>query len=185
MSSTDIHKWMDCKGEEFLKNIGIQGDQFVLDFGSRYGTYTIPAAKLVGKKGKIYAVDKNREYLDKLLHTAKKNGLKNIETILSLDEMLIPIDDQCIDTILLYDVLHLIDDRKKLLNEIYRVLKVEGVFSVYPKHHKTEMNMELTEVIKEIEAVGFNLNSKIFQSLMHDDKLEKGSVLNFKKIKWV
>jgi precorrin-6B methylase 2 len=66
---------MDYKGEKFLKNIGIQRNQFVLDFGSRYGTYTIPAAKLVGKKGKIYAVDKNMEYLDKLLHTAKKIGL--------------------------------------------------------------------------------------------------------------
>jgi len=181
MSSIDINKWMDSEGEEFLRNIGIQRDQFVLDFGCRYGIYSLPAAKLVGVKGKIYAVDKNREYLDKLLHTAKKNGLKNIETILSLDETLIPIDDQYIDVVLLYDVLHLIDNRKKLLNEMHRILKRGGVFSVYPKHHKTIMNMDLKEVKKEIEDAGFRFDVKIIKSLMHDDKLEKGYVLNFRK----
>ena len=183
MNSTDVHHWIDYKGGIFLKTIGIQRDQRVLDFGSRYGIYSIPAAKLVGKRGMIYVVDKNKKYLDTLLSTAKKNGLDNIKTIVSSDETLFPINDQYIDVILLFDVLHLIDDRKKLLSEIYRVLKLGGIFSVYPKHHETEMNMELTEIIDEIEAVGFNFDEKILKSLMHDDKLEEGYVLNFKKIK--
>jgi len=181
MSSIDVNKWVDYEGEKFLRTIGIQRDQFVLDFGCRYGIYSLPAAKLVGLKGKIYAVDKNREYLDELLNKAKKIGLNNIEAVLSLDEMLTPIDDQYIDVVLLYDVLHLIDNRKKLLNELYRVLKIGGVFSVYPKHHKTIMNMGLKEVKKEIEDAGFHFDVKIIKSLMHDDKLEKGYVLNFRK----
>ena len=43
------------------------------------------------------------------------------------------------------------------------------------------MNMDLKEVKKEIEDAGFRFDVKIIKSLMHDDKLEKGYVLNFRK----
>lgn len=182
MNSDDTFRWMNSQGEEFLKCIGIRRNHLVLDFGCRYGTYSIPAAKLVGKGGKIFAVDKNIEYLDRLLNFAKDKGLTNIEVILSSKETSIPFDNQYVDAILLYDVLHLIKNREKLLIELYRILKFGGIFSVYPKHHETEMKMDLAEIKKEIEEVGFRFDLKIFKTLMHDDQLENGYVLNFGKI---
>jgi ubiquinone/menaquinone biosynthesis C-methylase UbiE len=182
MNSNDISRWIDYKGEEFLRYIGIKKNDVVLDFGCRYGTYSLPAAKLVGKKGKIYAIDKKKEFLDKLLHRADNIGLNNIEAVFFPEEKSIPLSDEYIDVIILYDVLHLIENREKLLKELNRVLKSGGILSVFPKHHDTEMKMDLMEIQKEIEVVGFIFGLKIFKSLMHDDQLEKGLVLNFKKI---
>jgi len=45
---------MDMKGEIFLKDIGMTGNQSILDFGCGLGNYTIPAAVVVRRMGKVY-----------------------------------------------------------------------------------------------------------------------------------
>jgi len=56
---------------------------------------------------------------------------------------------------LLYDVLHYMEtwERKRIYEEIYMILKEDGLLSVYSKHHKSNgplgnlSNMELEDVI--------------------------------------
>jgi precorrin-6B methylase 2 len=67
MVSNDINKWIEHQGINFLKDIGMKKDQFIVDFGCSHGTYTIPASLVVGEKGRVYAVDKNQESLNKLI----------------------------------------------------------------------------------------------------------------------
>jgi ubiquinone/menaquinone biosynthesis C-methylase UbiE len=55
-----------------LLEIGINEGQSVLDFGCGSGTYSLPAAKLVGKKGRIYSVDVNQGTLDNLSRKAER-----------------------------------------------------------------------------------------------------------------
>jgi precorrin-6B methylase 2 len=76
---TDIKKWLKEGGQRFLKDIGIKEGQNILDFGCGSGTYTIPAAKIVGEQGRVYALDKDKKVLDKLMQKAKLAGLKNIK----------------------------------------------------------------------------------------------------------
>ena len=83
--------------------------------------------------------------------------------------------------ILLYDVLHLVKNRKRLLRELYRVSKSLGILSVFPKHHEEDMHMNLDEVKEQIEATGFRFEKKSVKTLMHDDQLENGAILNFRK----
>jgi len=56
---------------EILQRIGIKSGQSVLDFGCGSGTYTIPVAKIVGKQGKVYALDKDKNELDNLMKKAR------------------------------------------------------------------------------------------------------------------
>jgi len=49
-----MKKWMDMKGEIFLKDIGMKGNQSILDFGCELGNYTILAAVVVRQMGKVY-----------------------------------------------------------------------------------------------------------------------------------
>jgi len=49
---------------ETLEKVGIQRGHIVLDFGCGSGTYTLPAAEMVGNRGRVYAVDKDRKVLD-------------------------------------------------------------------------------------------------------------------------
>ena len=78
---SDIEKWLKEDGEKVLKEIGIKEGQVILDFGCGSGIFSLPAAKIIGKEGKIYALDKNKTQLDELMEKAKSEELKNIEIV--------------------------------------------------------------------------------------------------------
>ena len=181
MSYDNMDKWMEYKGKEFLQDIGLKREHIALDFGCRHGTYTIPASLVVDRKGIVYAVDKNKKSLKELVLKVKEKEIKNIKILDSAEKTKILLPDESVDFVLLYDVLHLIENRERLLLEIYRILKPNGILSLYPKHYQTHMKVNLVELRQEVESVGFDFDVKLFKSLMHDDKLEEGYVLNFKK----
>ncbi|RLE10443.1 hypothetical protein DRJ00_01420 [Candidatus Aerophobetes bacterium] len=176
----DVEEWLREKGEKVFKKIGIKKGYLVLDFGCGSGNYAIPAAKVVGKEGKVYALDKDETKLNKLTERAKSAGLENIEEIKTSGELMIPLKDKSVDVVLLYDVLHVYyfsqSEREQLLKEVYRVLKPNSLLSVYPKH------MGLDEVKEEIERVSFRLESKHFKTLIHEDRYTEGYILNFRKV---
>ena len=133
MNEVQWKRWLSRHSEEVLKGIGVGENCVVLDFGCGSGAYAIPAARLAGNAGKVYALDKNKAALGRLGRKALKEGLRNIETILSSD-MDTGLRDECVDAVLLHDVIHLIDERAALFGEMYRVLKPDGLVSMYPMH---------------------------------------------------
>ena len=173
--------WMNLQGRKFLTAIGMQKDQVVLDFGCGHGTYSIPAALVVGENGRVYAVDINSDSLNEVKNYAKKRELSNIVCIEAPDQIDHYVSSESVDMVLLYDVFHLIKARGRLLSELFPLLKYNGVLSVFSKHHQTDMNMSLSEVKREIESAGFLFDLKLLKTLMHNDHLEKGYILNFKK----
>lgn len=54
-----------------------------MDYGCGIGSFTFPAASLVGEKGKVYALDKQPVAIKGVEEKAKKEGFLNIATILS------------------------------------------------------------------------------------------------------
>ena len=176
-----IKKWLDRMGEIFLIDIGIEQNHSVLDFGCGNGNYTIPVAKVVGKRGRVYAVDKNKESLDELMQRSEKVRLKNIERIDIPEGIKVPLQEKSVDVVLLYDVIHLVGNRKKLLTEMHQVLKTNALISVYPKHHQEDMNMALDDVKEEIESAGFSFERMLCKTLMHNNYLEQGDILNFRR----
>jgi len=165
---------------KILQTIGIKRGQTVLDFGCGSGTYTIPVAKIVGKKGKVYALDKDKNALDNLMQKANLTHLENIRRMATLGELKIELADESVDAVLVFDVFHdyyfpQIDDRKRLMGEIYRITKANGFISVWPKHMESEVR-------GEIERADFYLEKEYVGTLIHDDKdIETGKVMNFKK----
>jgi len=165
---------------QLLKDVGIKAGQVVLDFGCGSGTYTVPAARIVGDKGKVYALDKHSEVLNKLMQRAQSVRLNNIERMDAHGEMEIDLADSSVDVVLLFDVLHSYyfprpEDRRKLLDEVHRICKTDALVLVYPKH------MELT-AREEIKKASFCLKSEFQGTLIHDDKdSEQGQVLIFGK----
>jgi len=81
--------------------------------------------------------------------------------------------------VLLYDVLHSyyfsVNERRKLLREVYRVLKLNALLSVYPEH------MELEEVKREIEEANFCFEVEYFKTIIHDGRYTHGHILNFRR----
>ena len=165
---------------EVLERIGISRGQTVLDFGCGSGTYTIPAAKIVGEQGRVYALDKDKEALDELMQKAESTSLRNIERMETLGKLEIGLTDESVDVVLLFDVFHSYYcpqayDRRMLLEEIYRIMKPTAFVLVWPKHMESEAE-------DEIKNAGFYLEKELSETLIHDNKnLEKGKILNFRK----
>ena len=125
---------------------------------SAYGIETSIETKR--RDGKVYALDKNEAALKEL----NKEGIGNIETILSSD-LKTGLEDKSVDVVLLYDVIHMIEDRATLFTEIHRILKSDGLVSIYPMHVETD------ELLRQMRDSHF---------LVAAEKYE-GNILNFVK----
>ena len=67
----------------YFKTFGLAGNERVLDFGCGSGHYCIPAARVVGENGKVFALDKEDRVFSDLADAINDCGLTNIETSLS------------------------------------------------------------------------------------------------------
>ena len=161
-----VENWIENEAEKFLRDIGIKKGQKVLDFGCGSGNYAIPTARIVGEEGLVYALDQDEGTLDGLMRKVEVMGLKNIIRLDTSHESRIGLDDESVDVVLIYDVLHYYyfpraEDRRRLLREVYRVLKPKAVFSLYPAHLESNMEPKLGEVKREIEEANFYLEANI------------------------
>jgi len=184
-----IKDWIERDGINFLRDIGLRPGQVVLDFGCNVGHYTIPAAKVIGDDGTVYALDKDKGSLEELKQTAEEEGLKNIVPLHGDLGPGINLKTDSVDVVLLYDVLHYLEtgERKMLYREVHRVLKSDGLLSVYPKHNKFDdplwnlSHVGLNGIIEEIEAENFSLAAKLNRQLIHDNYYNTGYIVNFRK----
>jgi ubiquinone/menaquinone biosynthesis C-methylase UbiE len=184
-----MKSWYGSLGVEFLSGIGIDTGHTVVDFGSRIGHYSIPAAIATGANGKVYAIDKDRSALEALKSKADGLGISNIESILTDGGVRIPLGDGVADCVLLYDILHMMEPhvRTELYCEALRVLRPGNMLSVHASHskefipHRYFKDMELEDVRQEIEAAGFLYTVTIGGHISHDNGLVDSCVLNFRK----
>jgi ubiquinone/menaquinone biosynthesis C-methylase UbiE len=121
--------------ENIVAEVGLREGFHVLDYGCGPGGYVKPVADLVGESGRIHALDISPLAIQMVKKTAAKNQLTNVETILSDSNTGLP--DDSMDAVLLYDVFHDLTDQNKVLEELHRVLKPDGVLS-FSDHHIKE-----------------------------------------------
>lgn len=153
-----IKQWLEAEGEKFCREIGIQKDQKIMDIGCGVGTYAIPAAKTVGEKGKIYAIDIDENSIKELTRRAEKNNLASILQPIHTDGSFnFPIENKTIDHNLAIDfigvVLHHSNNLQpieELMKELYRITKPRGKMTVIFKHVKSwRITKEQVEAVIE------------------------------------
>ncbi len=118
--------------EQFLKETGMKEGDKILDYGCGPGSFVIPAAEIVGEKGKVYAVDIHPRAIKVVAKKAEKKGLGNIETIKTSCET--GLKKNSIDIVIMYDVIHMLKESENILTEMQRVLKKDGLLSVANPH---------------------------------------------------
>jgi ubiquinone/menaquinone biosynthesis C-methylase UbiE len=122
---------------------GIRDGVSVLDYGCGPGSFTIAAAEMVGKNGTVFAADIHPLAIEQVQESASKRGLKNIKTILTADNTSLP--DLSIDIILLIYALHVFNNPRKIIRELDRLLKIDGILTVIDhKLGDEEVNTLLT-----------------------------------------
>ncbi len=117
-----------------LEEVGIQPGYHVLDYGCGPGGYIAPLAKLVGESGQIYALDVHPLAVQKVQRITSKKRLSNVDTIQS--DCQTTLADKSMDVVLLYDILHELKEPDKILKELHRVLKQDGILSLSDHHLK-------------------------------------------------
>ena len=110
---------------ETLKLLGLTGSTLdVVDFGCGYGTFTIPAARIIG--GKIFAIDIEPEMIKIVERKAKEKNLNNMVPILrDLMSEGSGLEDLSVDYVMLFNILHA-EKPENLLKEAFRILRLGG-----------------------------------------------------------
>jgi ubiquinone/menaquinone biosynthesis C-methylase UbiE len=102
-----------------------EGDTFV-DVGCGDGYFSILAAKKVGAKGKVYAVDRDPQGIEKLKSKAQTEGLSNIEAKAGKAEEVV-FCKGCADMVFYSMDLHDFDDAAKVLQNAALMVKPSGL----------------------------------------------------------
>ncbi|MBI4699020.1 MAG: methyltransferase domain-containing protein [Nitrospirae bacterium] len=111
----------------------IKEGETLVDLGSGGGIDCFIAAKKSGRKGRVIGIDMTDEMLDKARDSAKKVagvlGFANIE-FRHGNIMELPVEDNSVDLVISNCVINLTEDKTKVLEEIYRILKPGGRFII-------------------------------------------------------
>jgi len=141
--------------EAILKEFGLREGEKFLDIGCGTGYFTLPAARLLGPSGKVYAVDISSEMLEEVKRRAKESGLTNIEYVLSRVYE-IPLPSGLAEKALLAFVLHELEDPVRFLKEVQRLLKTEGQLLVLEwQKRETPMGPPVKERLSEEDVLQF------------------------------
>jgi len=100
----------------------------VAEFGCGYGTFTIPAAKIVS--GIVYALDIDAEMIAATEAKARAAGLANVRPLLRdfmTDGSGLP--EASVDYVMLFNILHA-ESPRALTREAYRILRPGGKLAI-------------------------------------------------------
>lgn len=108
-----------------LEALRIQPGDAVADVGAGSGYFTFRLAKLVGPKGKVFAVDIQPEMLDLIQKRAEKENVKNVELVPGkIDDPKLP--KESVDLILMVDVYHEFSHPWEMASAMIESLKPGG-----------------------------------------------------------
>ena len=115
-----------------LTRMGIQRGLNVLEVGCGPGFFTVPAAKMA-EGGNIHALDLSPPMIENVKKKVEKHSLMNVKT-LTCAASDTGLDDESIDLVFCIDVLSDITDIDSTLQEMHRILKSDGMLSVFEPH---------------------------------------------------
>src|SRR3954470_6277454 len=122
-----------------------EGDT-VLDLGSGGGIDVLLSAKRVGPTGKAYGLDMTDDMLALANENKRKAGASNVEFLKGEIEN-IPLPDNSVDVIISNCVINLSSDKKRVLQEAFRVLKPGGRFAVSDVVTRGEISAEIRKSV--------------------------------------
>ncbi len=140
------------------------------------GQFVFPAARIVGNKGKVYAVDIMKSVLTNLNKRIEQEGYTNIETVWSDLEIFkaTKIESESLDVGLLINTLYQSEQRAALLRESIRLIKkgcylliVEWKNVATPIGPPAEAKVKKESLKQSIQKLGLSLEEEFEAGTYH------------------
>ncbi|HEX3018723.1 MAG TPA: class I SAM-dependent methyltransferase [Chitinispirillaceae bacterium] len=113
----------------------VHDGDIVADIGCGKGYFSVPMAKMVGKNGKVIAIDLQEKMLEALRLRTKKAGVSDRVLIKQVTGESLTSEIQ-VDFALSFWMLHEVPDQKRFLQNVYNLIKEGGRYLVVePKVH--------------------------------------------------
>lgn len=114
--------------EKIVAQLPIRPGSIVADLGAGVGHFAIPISRMVGDKGKVYAVDIQKELIVTLGQQAQKANRHNIDIVWGDLERIggTRLKDGLCDAVLIINTLFLIQDKDTFIEEVLRITKSGG-----------------------------------------------------------
>lgn len=111
-----------------LAKFGLTDGMKVVDIGAGSGFYSVEAAKKVGSSGRVYAVDVQKDLLERLRSVASGNGIRNIEVVWGNAEKIggTKLREAIADRVIASNVLFQIEKPDDFCLELKRITKPSG-----------------------------------------------------------
>jgi len=161
LESEDRKIWQNP--DVILNAVNIKPDSVVADLGCGSGYFTVP---LAAKAKKVYGIDVQKEMIDYLREKIRKLKIKNVTLIVSKPSE-IPLENESIDVLLSVNTLHEFDNRKRMIDEMKRVVKKGGRLLIVDFMKKdtgfgppVTIRVSKAEAVKLFETKGFVLIEK-------------------------
>jgi predicted methyltransferase len=159
----DLSIFEDPKRDENLQInrvmdlLKIKQGSAVADIGAGSGWFTVRAARRVGTKGKVYAVEINPKFLQHIERRAAEEQLSNIQTVLGKeDDPLLPVD--CLDAVLVLKTYHEIAQPIQLLSRLRQSLRPDALLGIIDKNgNGKDHGISKRTVINEAKEAGYSL----------------------------
>ena len=161
----------------------------VIDFGCGVGNYAFAAAEVVGQSGQVYALDIDTDVLNRLKAETLLRNTPNLHPYASHEDATMDFADGFANVVLIYDLIHQTDIRRRFLEESRRVLVPGGILSILPFHMNHD---EIRYMLQQVKTAGFKRTEtlvncglhfaldKVFSdSLESITDLERGTIYNF------
>ena len=141
--------------------------EHAVEFGCGYGTFTVPAAKLIN--GKLTALEIDPEMIS---HTQKEAARANLDNIFCIEadfsSASFLLDKQCADFVMLFNILHG-ENPSELLSEAYELLVPGGSCGVIhwnydpdtPRGPPMAIRPKPEILASLAEAIGFSTGAEI------------------------
>lgn len=149
-----------------LKAFGLREDNIVADLGAGTGHYSLALAELV-PKGKVYAVELQKDFLMTIKNRAKEAHLQNVEIIWGNVEKLggTKIGDNVVDAVIASNILFQVEDKENFIEEIKRILKPKGRLLLIDWSESSILRktniIPKDKALEMFEKKGFSLENKI------------------------
>ncbi len=164
----DENQWEDFFHPEKILKVMELDDNIVdvAEFGCGYGTFTVPAAKVI--KGVIHAIDIELEMINRVTERANEEEVDNIQTMLrDFVHEGSGLPDESVSYVMLFNILHA-ENPEDLLKEAYRILKLEGKLGIIhwnfdpetPRGPPMDMRPKPEQCAKWAVGVGFKFEGR-------------------------